>query len=308
MALLVLFYPASSAYGKSADAVNQPDVAIVLSEGGGSYAEFSNALGKALSDSALTHIEIDLPGTIPEADQIQHSGLVIAVGMKAATVVAASKAISVLNVFIPKSGFEELLQNFPRRAGSHTFSAIFLDQPITRQIHLINAILPGKKNIGLLYSSPPDEVVELRDKLNWHGLKFHEQLVTPDRTLAAALQKILQSSEVLLALPDAAVYNSSTIRDILLETYHSNIPLIGISSGYVRAGALCAVISSPTQIAKQAAALAKQFDDTHALPSAQYPQEFEVLINEQVARSLGLQIKSASVLHDLISNDDRSQP
>jgi ABC-type uncharacterized transport system substrate-binding protein len=270
--------------------------------------EFGNALGKILSDNKLTHAEIELSMPIPDSGASQNSGLVIAVGTKAATAVAASKATSVLNVFISKSGYEKLLRDFPHRSGSHTFSAIFLDHPITRQIHLINAILPGKKNIGLLYSSPPNEIEKLRNELAEHGLTLLEQMATPAHPLAEALQEIAQNSDALLALPDSAIYNNSTIRNILLETYRNNIPLIGISSAYVKAGALCAVISTPTQIAIQAAELAKQFNTTHTLPAAQYPQEFDVMVNEQIARSLGLRIRSVSVLHDIIRNNDRSQP
>ena len=298
LVFLLLFFAASSAHAQSLDDSKQLDVTIVLSENGGPYAEFSNALDTLLSSRSVHHRVIDSTQPIPA------SGLVIGVGMKAATAVAASNAPSVLNVLIPKEGHEKLLRDFPRRAGSHTYAAIYLDQPINRQIHLIAAILPGKRNIGLLYSTPPKELAQIRQEMNDHGLTLHEQAIGPALSLADALQDILLGrSEVLLALPDAAVYNDSTIRNILLATYRSGVPLIGFSSGYVKAGALCAVFSTPAQIATQAAALIRQFGDTQVLPAPQYPQEFEVMVNEQVARSLGLQVKGASALHDEISSE-----
>ena len=296
--LLLLFYAASFAHAQSLDDFQQPDVTIVLSETGGPYAEFGNALDTLLSGRSVHHRVIDSTRPIPA------SGLVIGVGMKAATAVAASDAPSVLNVLITKESHNKLLRDFPRRAGSHTYAAIYLDQPINRQIHLIAAILPGKRNIGLLYSTPPKELAQIRQEMNDHGLTLHEQAIGPALSLADALQDILLGrSEVLLALPDAAVYNDSTIRNILLATYRSGVPLIGFSSGYVKAGALCAVFSTPAQIATQAAALILQFGDTQVLPAPQYPHEFEVMVNEQVARSLGLQVKGASALHDEISRE-----
>ncbi len=300
--LVLLFCPASSGYAEPSVDVQKLSVAIVQSEEGGSYAEFSDALRKTLGDRVLTHVEIDLDKPIPNA------GLVVAVGMKAATTVAASNAPAVLNVLIPKAGYEKLLRDFPRRASSHTFGAIFLDQPVHRQVLLITSILPDKKNVGLLYSSPPKELPQFRKELLEHGLSLHVQAVNPGLPLSESLQELLHSSEVMLAQPDAAVYNSSTIRNILLATYRSSVPLIGYSSGYVKAGALCAVFSSPVQIATQTAALIRQFGDLHVLPVAQYPQEFEVLVNEQVARSLGLQIKSAAKLHDEISAENGGEP
>jgi ABC-type uncharacterized transport system substrate-binding protein len=303
LVFLLLFYTASPVYALSPDDSRQADVTIVLSEKSGSYEEFGNALDTLLSGRRAPH------RVIGSAEPIPASGLVVGVGMKAATAVAASDAPSVLNVLITKASQSKLLRDFPRRAGSHTFSAIYLDQPIYRQAGLIAAILPGKRNVGLLYSTPPKELAQIRQALNAHGLTSHEQAVDPALPLSKALEDLLLGgSEVLLALPDAAVYNDSTIRNILLATYRSGVPLIGFSPGYVKAGALCAVFSTPAQIAAQAAALILQFGDTHTLPATQYPLEFEVMVNEQVARSLGLQVKSASVLHDEIRSETRETP
>lgn len=140
-----------------------------------------------------------------------------------------------------------------------------------------------------------------------HGLSFHEQAVGA-LTLPEALHELLQNSDVLFALPDSAIYNDSTIRNILLTTYRSGIPLIGFSTGFVKAGALCAVSSTPAQIAAQAATLIRQFGESHLLPAAQYPQEFEVTINEQVANSLGLPIKTTFELSHEIKAAEKNAP
>ena len=292
LVLLLFFFAASSA---QAEPVN---VTVVQSENSGLYLEFSTALREIAVSRGNTFAVIEPSRPIP------NSGLVIAVGVKAATAVAASNAPFVLNVLIPKTGHEKLLRDFPQRANARAYSAIFLDQPVYRQIHLVAAILPNKRNIGLLYSSPPDEFAQLKREIAEHGLSLRKQVVSPSLPLAEALQNILQDSEVLLALPDAAIYNSSTIRNILLATYRSGVPLIGLSPAYVKAGALCAVYSTPAQLALQAAILIQKYSETGALPAAQYPQEFEVMVNEQVARSLGLNIKSEAVLHDEIKADN----
>lgn len=305
---LFLLLAISPARGESTDAVKPMAAVLVLSESDGPYAEFVKALDKILTDGGQTHVAIDVANLNENPGLIRNSGLVIAVGMKAATAVAAGQSRFVLNVLIPQAGYEKLLRDFPLRAGSPNFSAIFLDQPVSRQVRLIAAMLPGRKDVGLLYSSPPDNLATIRSELAGHGLNLHLQSVKSERQLSVALQDVLKDSNVLLALPDAAVYNNSTILNILLETYRRNVPLIGISQGYVKAGALCAVISTPSQIAAQTATLISQFGDSHVLPAAQYPHEFEVLVNESVAHSLGLKIKSSSVLHAIISKDDRSQP
>jgi ABC-type uncharacterized transport system substrate-binding protein len=273
------------------------DVTIVVSSKSGIYDQFSKALDSLLASGTISHRVIDATEAIP------NSKLVIAVGMKAADMVMASDATSVINVLITKGSYTKLLQDAPEGAAAKSISAIYMDQPANRQVHLLNAILPGKHNIGILYSIAKPELDAIRQELTEHHFKIFEQKVDATHALADSLQDILLGrSEILLALPDSAVYNDSTIRNILLATYHRGIPLIGYSSGYVKAGALCAVYSTPEQIAAQAAQLIFKFKDTHKLPAPQYPQEFEVTVNPQVADSLGLQIKNATALHDEIDN------
>ena len=271
-------------------------VTIVLSENDGPYQEFSNKLRENLSAKNVAFVVIDNPH-----EPIPAAGLVIGVGMKAATAIAAGEASAVLNVLISKPGYDQLLRDFPQRAHSKTFSAIFMDQPMERQVRLIEAVLPalpGKRRVGVMYDSfPPEELVQLRQGITRHGLSLQEQKIGPNLSLYAALQALLQDSEVLLALPDDSVYSGSTLRNILLATYRSGVPLIGFSPGYVRAGALGAVFSTPAQIAAQAALAVQQFGETRTLPATQYPQMFDVTTNEQVARSLGLSIKSVEELH-----------
>jgi len=280
LALLLPLCPSGLAHA------GQLTVTVVQSGDGGAYQDFTNALRNALLNQNIPLAVTGVNKVIPD------SGLVIAVGIKAAETVAASDAPFVLNVLVPKAGYEKLLRNFPHRAGSHTFSAIYLDQPISRQAHLIAASLPDRHRVGLLYSTPPGEFEQIRQEMGKRGLRLREKAVGT-QPVPETLQELLQGSDMLLALPDSAIYNSSSIRNILLSTYRSRVPLIGFSSAYVKAGALCAVFSAPEQIAAQVASLIRQFGETRLLPAAQYPQEFEVMVNERVAHSLGLHIRPA---------------
>lgn len=302
LALLVLCLCQTPALAEPPIQIKQPSVTVVMSKDSEPYLEYANALRDILLNSGITLNITDPDKPLP------NSGLVIAVGMKAATAVAPSNAPAVLNVLIPKAGYEKLLDDFPQRGSSHAYAAIFLDQPTHRQLHLISAVFPGKHRIGVLYSSPPEDIAQLRREMSAHGLSLQEQAVSSTLPLAEALRELLQKSEVLLALPDAAIYNSSTIRNVLLTTYRSGIPLVGFSPAYAKAGAVCALFSSPAQIAMQSAAIIRRFEETQTLPTAQYPQEFEVLVNEQVARSLGVHTKNPPVLHDEIDASERNGP
>ena len=278
-------------------------VSVIVSETGGSYSEFSDALRANLLNSNVTFNVLDATQAAP------NSGLIIAVGMKAASAVASSNAHNVLNVMIPKSGHKKLLHDAPKRENSPLYSTIYLDQPVERQLSLIAAAFPGRDRVGVLFESPPpDELYQLRESVSEHGLGLYEQEVGTKTSVFDALQNVLKHSDVLLALPVPAVYNSSSLRNILVSTYQAGIPLVGFSSAYVKAGAICAVFSSPAQFASQAGMIIRKFIETGALPSAQYPKFYEVSVNERVAHSLGININTPDELAKKISTIRRPMP
>lgn len=269
---------------------------VVLSEQGGAYREYSNALYAKLSGKNITVTVVDADQKLPDGD------LVVAAGMKAALNVARAKPSAMLAVLVPKEGFDSLQTDYPVEinAGTRTFSAIYLDQPFKRQLDLITALLPKTRSVAVLYATPPQELSRLRRLVVTKGLEFNERSLHFTAGLYAALQGLLASSDVLLALPDTEVYNTTTIRNILLASYRKNVPLIGFSQGFVRAGALAGVFSTPEQIASQSLLVIEEYAVSHTLPAAQHPVEFEVSVNEQVARSLGLNLKSATQLRSEI--------
>lgn len=264
-------------------------IRLVLSDHGGAYQEFSEALRDELKTRAVVLSVVNVDDNAGEAD------LIVAVGMKSASALMLSPK-PVLNVLVPKAGYEKLA----KPSDVHHASAIYLDQPIERQLSLLRTALPNIKHIGILYAVPPQGIVNLRRLIAEKNLILHEKVVGPEHDLADALDGVLEKSEALLVLPDTDVYNAGTIRNILLTSYRKQVPLIGISQAYVKAGALCAIYSTPAQIAAQTAEAIRQYSTTTKLPASQFPKEFEVSVNTQVARSLNIPIKDAEKLRDEI--------
>lgn len=266
-------------------------VTLAISEEGVAYHAFSDTLlGKLKSDRYEVKIK-------RAEDVLGGSDLYIAVGMKAAALMA-SRDIPALHVFIPKAGYEKLQReasaaNVPR-------SAIYLDQPMERQVALLQSALPGTRRVGVLYTSAPPELQNLRRLLAEKSMQLRERAIDQAHPLNDALEEVLEESEVLFVVPDTDIYNAGTIRNILLTSYRKQIPLVGISQAYVKAGALCAVYSTPEQIAAQAFAMIERYLASGKLPAAQYPTDFEVSVNIQVARSLDLRVRDAEKLRDEI--------
>lgn len=264
-------------------------VTMLLAEEAGAYQEFALAFtGEAQRQNSSLNI---LQSTTLPTD----TDLVIAVGIKSA-LIASKSHFPVLCVLVSKAGFQKILGETPSQREKNKLSAIYLDQPVNRQVAMVIAAMPQAENIGLLLSSNSPDVSSLRKEITDKKLRFHAQQLESISTLYRDLESVLKESDVLLAIPDAEVYNSLTMRNILLVTYRNRVPVMGFSPAYVKAGALCAVFTTPSQIAIQAAFMAKQFIESDMLPVPQYPTDFDVLVNQQVARSLGIQIMDNTAL------------
>lgn len=271
-------------------------VLVILSDNTAPYQSFANALNNSLPASmrttVLEHPE-QLSPDVPQAD------LIVAVGMKAAELAAAQTSTPVLAVMIPRMGYEELLAQISQKKHTRSISAIYLDQPWVRRIDFWHAVLPDRHRIGLLHS--PDthiDVARLRHDVVQRGGTLVAQPVHSAEELFSRLGSVLASSDGLLAIPDSMIYSSSNIRNILLTSYRLGVPLIGFSQAYVNAGALCAIFSTPEQLAEQAGATVISFARTGQLPEPQYPAAFTIAVNQQVARSLGIAVPSPEAIRN----------
>ncbi len=263
-------------------------ILVVLSNSSTPYQAFAHTFRKELPESIKTTL---IPRVeLYSGDDLQ-ADLVVTVGVNATEVVLAKTSLPVLAAMIPSNTYEELVAKRPK---SRQNSAIYLDQPWARQAALLHAVLPEHSRIGVLHS--PDSrlpVQTLRSALSAQGFTMVDQPLHDQNSLFTDLEQVLTSSNALLAVPDNMIYSSSNIRNILLSSYRRSIPLIGLSYGYVRAGALCAVFSTPDHIGKQASTMSASFAQTRKLPEPQFPAYFTVAVNPEVARTLNTSIKSA---------------
>ncbi|MGL1834155.1 ABC transporter substrate-binding protein [Rhodocyclaceae bacterium SMB388] len=218
--------------------------------------------------------------------------IVVTVGSVAAKAVRQhAPPVPVLNAFIPRDSYLALGQKHP---APEQVSAIFMDQPVARQIALIAEALPDWRILALIYGPGTSALAsEITVAAQRDGFDVRATPIDSDRELYQAMQRTLSQPAVLIAVPDRSVYNSHTIQNILLTSYRYRSPLIGFSPAYVRAGALLAIYATPEQIGKQAADAVSDVLNGLALPPPAYPVRFEVDINATVGRSLSIRLDSA---------------
>ena len=278
-------------------------VLVVLSDSSSPYKPLADTLSKDLPAS----IQVDVLEQPEKLTGLTQADLIISVGMKASLPALALTDAPVLIAMLPKAGYEELIaQTSPQKPG-RAVSAIYFDQPLARQLDFIQAALPKSRKIGLLYSpNTHTNPAYLQQLASEHGATLIAKQVLSAEKLFSILDSLLESSDVLLAMPDNTIYNSANIRNILLSSYRFNIPFIGMSQSYVTAGALGAIFSSPQQMSDQIAATILSFVQTRKLPDPQYPKDFTISLNPEVAKSLGIELPPADVIRNKMHEVNRS--
>lgn len=136
----------------------------------------------------------------------------------------------------------------------------------------------------------------LRGQAQAAGLTLVEARVDSADGLFAAIRQVLDGSDVLLALPDAQVYNGASIRNILLAAMRRQVPVVAFSPAYVRAGALLALYQTPTQAGVQAAAMLQDALRDKGWPANPVESaDFELGLNAHVADAMNLSLDLPSL-------------
>ena len=266
-------------------------VVVVSSDRTAPYAEAAEAFISELERTGLSRYEMlqvtarELAGAGPLTPR-----LYVALGTEAVvTMLKAESRVPVLGTLLPRSSFEHAMQASGRKPSTQ-FSALYLDQPLSRQLELIRLALPTASRVGVLWG-PDSQVLssQLKALSGSTSLTLNEATVGAQEPVFGGLKRVLEEADVMLAVADPQVYNTNSVQNILLAAFRARVPMVAFSPAYVRAGALMAVYATPAQIGQQAATIARgvlQGKELSATPL--FSQDFSVSVNEHVARSLGL--------------------
>ncbi len=265
-------------------AFGAPRVLVVGESTNTHHVEFLEALRDGLRGGAadVAFTDYDLPLSDRGGDYL------ITIGSAAANrVMQSGNQVPRIHTLIPVAAFELLYPDGP----TSNVSALFIDQPITRQLRLVRLALPHVDTIASLLG--PDSrglLPDLSHAADRSGLVLRTEVLDETTALDSALERLLGDRTILLALPDPVVVNSKTARDLILGAYLRHTPIVGYSKAFVKAGALMGVHSSPTDLGRQTAEMILAARDMGHLPEPAYPAYFQISVNFQVARTLGLNL------------------
>ncbi len=292
LALLMLFTPLANS-----------DPLVLLSEDSPIYRKVGSAIHSAFGNPLE---QLEARKLEPQRDL--SDGITVAIGARACEqqLEHPLPPRSLICAFIPRATFSSLAQHFGESelVRQQRLSAIYLDQPLERQIRLARLLVPRARSIGTMFGP-----VSVAERERFVSAAEIEQLSPVTLTLSTSdnpieqLQPIVSQSDVFLALPDRALFNRSTAKWLLYATLQQQIPVIGFSRTYVEAGALAAVYTSPEQLGRQAGEQLLALVRGEPLSPPSFPKYFSVSTNPVVARNLSLELPDRATLERQLAED-----
>ncbi len=190
-------------------------------------------------------------------------------------------------------------QTLEEQDAHNTVSAIFAEPSLRHQLDIVMRLYPKQANIGLLYSEKSEQsLINLKHAIKNYPFNIIAVKIDHEKTIAQALEGI-KKADVLLAVPDSTIYNSGSLRYIILTTYRREQPIIGFSENFVRSGALGTSYTDIDHIAEETIEFILYYQLYKKLPEPDYAKKHRIVFNNAVANSLNIPVRD----HEFAATD-----
>ena len=272
------------------------------------YARFNDALNEKLASynqQDSLHI-LDVNAYTSQYNSLTEKKftMTVTVGIEASIALSNSQInTTTIMAMLPRNSYQKLSATGEIKCPNKTCRAIFLDQPVNRQLQFLRLVTPAAKQIAILSSNASTQLAEEIARTG-RNMEFEVKIIkiTDQENVLPEIKTNLGRPDVLMAIPDPVVYNRNTARAILLTAFHHRLPLFSYSGSYVRAGATFGLYSTPEDIARHVAELITS--DPNKYPNeytGSYPKYFTVDVNQRAADALGMpHIESAEINRSLM--------
>lgn len=235
-------------------------IMIFMTQQNGPYQDVRKGFQQYLDKQGLS-VEYDIQnfegpiqetGGVLQAIKATNPSLVLTLGSPATeAVLREMKDIPIIAGMVMK---EAELTNGKNATG------IVLEFPLQTHISWIQQLLPGKKTIGALFNSQENTgtIEQARRIIEDSGLTLYAKKVETPRDLPDALESLSHRADVLWGLTDSVVLSPETAKGILLFSFRNRIPFVGLSTSWVKAGAVYALDRDYVDIGVQCGELAEQ--------------------------------------------------
>lgn len=287
--------------GQGQSRTGTPSVTIIATPAIEAHDAAIEGIRAALAKTSVQIRVVDLSASRTATAQPDHfaapgTRVIIAIGTEALQLVAAERpevpVISTMVLYKKAGGLGP-----PTLSPSAT---VLLDVPAALLLTRLKQIFPGKTRLGIIRNpntgGPTATALEVRSR----QLGFTIRVVdcpAPEQLLAELLA-LKGQVDFVWCLPDSALYNSVTIKPLILASIENRVPLIGFSESFARAGAAVGVYPDFRDIGLQTGEVAHQIIVGQAVQLSEGPRKLKLAVNQSVLRLLGLRYTSPASTED----------
>jgi ABC-type uncharacterized transport system substrate-binding protein len=274
------------------------DIAYVTTDNNDSTVEFFNKLSVAIK---YRHLQIQLKTTSPERLVPDKDTLYIAVGNRSLQQLLENNITGpILAVFISRLSFHRILEEYNTNQRNIRVSAVFSDPSPMQQLYLTKHLVRSEPTTAVVISKRTEFLkneLQLASEITGIPLQIvtHNENDSISKTLSQ-----LSSARILLALPDSLIYNTDTVKRIILSAYRNNQSIVGFSRQFVKAGGLATVYSDIDHIKNEVVYLIGKYIADNKLLDPTYTSDFNIEVNDRVSSSYDLDVPNTESLKDSV--------
>jgi putative ABC transport system substrate-binding protein len=137
-------------------------------------------------------------------------------------------------------------------------TGVILNFPLKTQLNWIRRMFPHKKTVGVLFNPKENQhlIAQARRLTEAMGLTLYAKQVESPRDLPDALDSLSRRADVVWGLTDSVALTPETAKGILLFSFRNRIPFVGLSTSWVKAGAVYALDRDYVDVGQQCGELA----------------------------------------------------
>lgn len=266
----------------------EPVVVVVTSSAVEPFEEAVNGIRRGLGPAA-TVVIADLAaksGSLADNLAGKDVRLLVTVGNNALDSAAGFGTAPILATMLPRADLAASGRRAPR-------GAVVLDLALADILQQIAVVLPGKTRAAII-RNPANGVPqsELEAQAKTAGMTLQVSDCMRPEGLLRALLSLKGHVDFVICPPDGALFNSTTVRPLILTSLENRLPVVGFSESFARTGAAAAVYPDYFEVGLQTGEAARKYLAGASLPAEERPHKVIVAVNPRVARLLGIRIRS----------------
>jgi ABC-type uncharacterized transport system substrate-binding protein len=212
--------------------------------------------------------------------------VVIAVGSSAALAVgrAAPPRLPIVNGVVLASDIETGGDT------SRVKTSVTVDLSPEVLLSEVARLFPDVRRIGMIRGPRQNDTYMKAFERAAHRYGLTVEAITCDhpRNLVEAFLKLRSRADLVWCPPNSQLYNSATLKPLLIASLTNRLPILGFSDQFVQAGALFGGSADFIEVGRQTAAAALNIVRNEPVPVLMPARKFRFAYNQRVARLLGL--------------------